>query len=315
MNRIPRICVVGSAMFDQVTRTPTIPRLGETLRGSSYHTGFGGKGANQAVTAARLGADVTLVARLGNDAIGKQTAKHYVAEGIRTEFVSFDDRLPSGVAPIWVEESSGQNCILVVPGANQALQPADVRQAAGAIRAAQVVLCQLEIPWKCSLEAFRIAREQGGTITLLNPAPPEQVPAELLAVTDLLAPNESEATALTGIPVTNLEEAERAARALQSRGPQTVVITLGAQGALALTPGGEILLSSAPAVQAVDTTGAGDCFIGSLAFFLSMGLALGPALQRACHIASRSVLTQGTQTSFPRRSELDPDLFSDGTFG
>jgi ribokinase len=296
-------------MFDQVTRAPRLPRLGETLRGSSYETGYGGKGANQAVTAARLGADVTLVARLGRDTIGQQTAAHYAQEDIQTQFISFDDHLPSGVAPIWVEESTGQNCILVVPGANQALEPADVRKAAQAIRDSQVVLCQLEIPWRCSLEAFRIAREKGGVTTLLNPAPTEEVSPELLALTDILAPNEGEAEALTGIRVTDPMEAERAARALQARGPQTIVITLGAQGALALTPAGDVIRASAPTVSAVDTTGAGDCFIGSLAFFLAAGLRLEPAMKRACLIASRSVLTKGTQTSFPNRSELDPNLF------
>lgn len=310
MNSNPPICVVGSAMFDQVTRAPRLPRPGETLFGTSYSTGFGGKGANQAVTAARLGAQVRFVAKLGGDSIGAQTLEHYRSEGISCDFVFTDPDQPSGVAPIWVEEASGQNCILVVPGANQALTPADVHKAASAIHASRIVLCQLEVPSACSLAAFRLAKQHGNVMTLLNPAPSQTISGELLEVTDILAPNESEASALSGIEVRTLEDAERAARALQRLGPATVVITLGSQGALALTASGETIRTPAPQVSAVDTTGAGDCFIGSLAFFLSGGSSLRQAMERACWIASRSVLQIGTQASYPRRSELASHLFA-----
>lgn len=312
MNQKPRICVVGSSMFDQVTRAPRLPGPGETFPGTSFHTGFGGKGANQAVMAARLGAHVTLVAKLGRDAIGEQTARHYADENILTEFLYYEDHRSSGVASIWVDELTGQNRILMVPGANQSLTPAEVRNARGSIHSAQAVLCQLETPVECSLEAFRIAREVAGVTTLLNPAPSVPIPEELLRQTDVLAPNESEAAALAGLPVSTPEEAELAARELQRRGARTVLITLGAAGALALTPAGEIIRVASPRVRAVDTTGAGDCFIGSLACFLALNFPLRTAMERACLLASQSVQSPGAQSSFPHRSSLDPALFTLG---
>lgn len=309
LNIIPRICVVGSSMFDQITRASKIPAPGQTLPATSYQTGFGGKGSNQAVMAARLGAHVTMVVKLGRDAIGEQTRQHYAEEGIHTNFVYSDELLPSGVAPIWVNEQTGQNSILIVPGANLALTPIEVREAATAIASARVLLCQMEIPVECNLEAMRIAKQSAGVLTILNPAPSGPVPDEIIHLTDLLVPNESEATALTGLPVTNADEAERAARALQARGAQNVLITLGSEGVLALTQGNEIIRIPSPSVKAVDTTGAGDCFIGSLAFFLGAGVDLRTAMERACLIASRSVTALGTQTSYPCREDLPAELF------
>lgn len=310
MNSQPAICVVGSSMQDQITRAVRLPNAGETLVGSSYVTGFGGKGSNQAVMAARLGAKVTMVVKLGNDAIGKETARHYAEEQIHTEFVFFDDRLSSGVAPIWVDEYTGQNRILVVPGANQALTIEEVRRAAAALQSSQVVVCQMEVPMECNLEAFRIAKEVPSVLTILNSAPSGPVSDEMLRLTDILAPNESEAAALTGLPVTNQKEAELAARALQSRGAGTVLITLGSNGALGVTATNEVIQVAAPVVKAVDTTGAGDCFVGSLAYFMAAGFDLKNAMEKACLLASRSVTATGTQSSFPRRAELDPQLFT-----
>ena len=163
---------------------------------------------------------------------------------------------------------------------------------------------------ECNLEAFRIAKEAPSVLTILNPAPSTPVSDEMLRLTDLLAPNESEAAALSGLPVSNLAEAERAARALQARGARTVLITLGANGALAVTQDGEVIHVAAPAVKAVDTTGAGDCFIGSLAYFMAVGFGLRSAMEKACVIASRSVTAMGTQSSFPGRDALDPSLFA-----
>ncbi len=309
MNNKPRICVVGSSMNDQIARAPRLPGAGETLVGSSYQTGFGGKGSNQAVMAARLGAEVTMVVKLGRDSVGDQTAKHYADENILTDFVYFDDRLSSGVAPIWVDEDTGQNTIIIVPGANLALTPTEVRRAAGSIQAAQVVVCQMEIPMECNIEAFHVAREASSVRTILNPAPSAPIPDQMLSLTDLLVPNESEAADLTGLPVTNPEEAEQAARALQARGAATVLITLGSAGAIAVTTSDEVIRVTAPADKAVDTTGAGDCFIGSLAYFLAVGFDLRRAMENACSIASRSVLAHGTQKSFPRKADLNPELF------
>lgn len=296
-------------MNDQVTRTPKLPGPGETLVGTNYQSGFGGKGSNQAVMAARLGAKVTMVAKLGRDVIGERTTKHYADENIQTDFVYYDPDRSSGVASIWVDEGTGQNSILIVPGANQMLKPVEVRRATASIHAARVVLCQMEIPMECNLEAFRAAREVPGVMTILNPAPSSPVPEELLRLTDVLAPNESEAAALTGLRVSNPHEAENAARELRQRGANTVLITLGSQGALAVTSSNETIRVPAPMVQAVDTTGAGDCFIGSLAYFLAVGFDLRRAMEKACIIASRSVLAAGTQTSFPIRADLDPALF------
>ena len=297
-------------MFDQITRAPALPAPGQTLPATSYHTGFGGKGSNQAVMAARLGAHVTMVVKLGRDAIGEQTMQHYAGEGIHTEFVFRDEHLPSGVAPIWVNEQTGQNSILIVPGANLALTPAEVREVSSAIASARVLLCQMEIPMECNLEAMSIAKQSTGVFTVLNPAPSGPVSDEILRLTDLLIPNESEAADLTGLPVTNVEEAERAARALQARGAQNVLITLGSEGVLALTQGNEIIGISSPSVKAVDTTGAGDCFIGSLAYFLGAGADLRTAMEKACLIASRSVTGMGTQTSYPCREDLPAGFFA-----
>src|SRR5207237_10796204 len=196
MQAAPRICVVGSANVDLTFRTPRLPAPGETLAGRSFHLGFGGKGANQAVMAARLGAHVALVGRVGHDLFGEQTARHLRGQGVDTAHLRADARHPTGVASIAVDDRA-QNCILVVPGANAGLTPADVRQAADAIRAAAVVLCQLEVPVDAVLEAFRVARG-AGVRTVLNPAPALPLPDELLRLTDLCVPNETEAEQLTG---------------------------------------------------------------------------------------------------------------------
>ena len=178
-------------MFDQTTRAPELPAPGQTLPATSYQTGFGGKGSNQAVMAARLGAQVTMVVKLGRDAIGEQTQLHYAEEGIHTEFVYMDPDLSSGVAPIWVNERTGQNSILIVPGANMALTTAEVLQAASAIESAHVLLCQMEIPMECNLEALRFARKSAGVLTMLNPAPSGPVSDEILHLTNLLVPNDT----------------------------------------------------------------------------------------------------------------------------
>lgn len=308
-NKGSKICVVGSSMIDQIARAPRLPGPGETLVGTSYKIGFGGKGANQAVAAARLGADVTMVVKLGRDVFGEQTRQNFADQGIATDFLFFDDDQPSGVAPIWVDEETGQNSIIVVPGANNTMTREEVRQAAPAIEAAELCIAQLEIPIPCNIEAFTIARAAGST-TILNPAPAAELPAELLELTDILVPNEPEAELLTGIAVKDRDSAAKAARALQERGVKTVVITLGAQGAYALRPDGTEILVEAPPVKAVDTTGAGDCFIGSFSYFLAQGQGMEPAMRRACVVAAKSVTRHGTQTSFPTCGDL-PELFEE----
>ncbi len=302
MINAPRICVLGSSNIDLITRTPRLPKLGETLVGHSFHIGYGGKGANQAVMAAKLGAQVTMVTRLGRDVFGEGTLKNYREQGIDTTYVLFDETRFSGVAPIFVDDAA-RNFIVIVPGANLGLGPADAQMARAAIVAASVLVCQLEVPVETTLEAFRIAKS-GNVRTILNPAPAAPLSDELLRLTDICAPNETETELLTGQPVETLEDAERAARQLLARGSQAIILTLGARGALVVD---RTSAEHIPAVQvdAVDPTGAGDAFIGSLAVFLTEGLALRNAVKRANAIAALSVTRIGTQVAFPNRAEAD----------
>jgi ribokinase len=301
----PHISVVGSANVDLSFRTARLPRVGETVAGQAFHLGFGGKGANQAVMAARLGARVTLVGKVGRDVFGEQTLAHYRAEGVDTTHLAVDPDRPSGTAAIVVDDEA-RNCIIIVPGANAALAPADVRAAAAAIGSADVLLCQLEVPVETTLEAFRVARA-GGVRTVLNPAPAAPLPPELLALADLCIPNETETELLTGQAVTTPAEAEAAARALLRQGPRAVLITLGSRGVLLADAAGVEYVPALP-VAAVDPTGAGDAFIGALAVSLASGLALRAAAHRANAVAALSVTRLGAQSAFPRREEVEAFL-------
>ena len=298
----PRITVVGSSNIDLIARVSRFPALGETLVGESFHLGFGGKGANQAVMAARLGADVAMVTKLGRDVFGEMTLENYRAQGIATEHILFDAERASGVAPIWVD-AAGNNQIVIVPGANMGLSASDVRAARAAIERADVVICQLEVPAETTLEALRLAR-QAGVRTLLNPAPAVPIGDELLAHSDILCPNETEAELLTGRPVPTLAEAETAARLLQDRGARTVVLTLGERGALVLDGPRPAVHVPATPVRAIDSTGAGDAFIGSLATFLAEGQPLLRSVRWANAVAAISVTRIGTQVSFPHRVDV-----------
>jgi ribokinase len=305
--KVPRICVVGSANVDLISYAPRLPKLGETLTGTRFATGFGGKGANQAVMAAKLGAHVTMVTKVGDDAFGRDYLENFRAVGVDTTHVGVSGDASTGVAPIWVDEPSGNNAIIIVPGTNFLLTPADVEAAADAIRAADVLVCQWEIPIDCVVAAFAIAHDAGVT-TIFNPAPAQpEVPAELLATTDIFCPNESETELLTGMSVATLPDVEAAARTLLARGVRTVVCTLGERGSF-LVSADEVVHVPTERVDAVDTTGAGDSFVGSLAYFVGRGIELTDAMGRAARIATRSVLKPGTQSSFPSREELPPDL-------
>lgn len=297
-----QICVIGSSNIDLTARVPRLPKRGETLKGHTFHLGYGGKGANQAITAAKLGARVTMVTKLGRDVFGEDTLKNYRAHGVDTTFVQFDDAHASGIAMIFVDDHA-QNCIVIVPGANAALSPDDVHAAARAIREASAVVCQLEVPVETTLEAFRIARA-ANVRTILNPAPASPLPDELLTLTDICVPNEIEIEMLTGVAVTTLTEGERAARALLARGVGTVIVTLGERGALLVRD--DAVEHIAPiTVNAIDPTGAGDAFIGALAVFLGEGMMLRDAVKRANAVAALSVTKLGTQTSFPTCAEAD----------
>ena len=302
MSASPRVCVVGSSNIDLIFRTPRLPRPGETLAGHTFRLDFGGKGANQAVMAARLGACVAMISRVGRDVFGEQTLANYRHEGIDTAHVSLDAERPTGAASIAVDDEA-RNCILVVPGANLGLSPEHIRQAAPAIRAAAVLLCQLEVPQESVLESFRVART-AGVRTILNPAPAAVLSEELLQLTDVCVPNEPELESLTGQPADTLEQAEAAARTLARRGPGALVVTLGHRGALVLERDTIEHISPVP-VQAVDPTGAGDAFIGALGVSLASGLPLRSAVRRANSVAALSVTRLGAQASFPSGAEVE----------
>jgi ribokinase len=302
MSQFPSICVVGSTNIDLTFRTARLPRPGETLAGRGFQLGHGGKGSNQAVMAARLGARVTMVGKVGNDVFGEGALRNFREQGIDTTHVLTDPERPTGVASIVVDDAA-RNCIIVVPGANLGLTPQDVRAAAGAIRGARVLLCQLEVPLETVAEALSIARAAKVT-TILNPAPAVPLPDELLRLADLCVPNESEIELLTGGQgAATVQGAAAAAWELLKRGPRTVVVTLGERGAL-IADTGSAEHVPAPQVEAVDSSGAGDAFIGALGVFLAEGVPLAEAVKRANAVAALSVTRPGTQASFPTRAEL-----------
>jgi ribokinase len=288
--------------MDLTFRASRLPGPGETLVGHSFQTGFGGKGANQAVMAARLGARVLMIGKVGRDLFGEQLLRNFHDRGIDTTHVGTDTARPSGVAAIVVDDAA-RNCILVIPGANLALSPQDVRQAANAIREADLLLCQLEVPLETVREALRVARE-AEVRTILNPAPAAPLPDEVLRLCDLCVPNENEIEKLTGRPARTPDEAAAAARLLLASGPATVLVTLGERGVV-LVDGQTSMQVPAVSVKAVDSSGAGDAFIGSLAVFLAEGLALGEATSRANAVAALSVTRASTQASFPSRAEVE----------
>lgn len=271
--------------------------------------GFGGKGANQAVMAARLGAEVLMVTKLGNDIFGQDTLKNYQTLGFNTDQVLFTDEASTGIAPIWVDEGSSDNAILVIGGANELLSPDDIEAAQEAIMSCQIVMCQWGCPLETSLAALHIGRS-AGLMTIFNPSPTQaELPDEAYQLSDIICPNETETELLTGQPVETLEQAEATARILLARGDKTAILTLGERGSL-LVDADRAEHISVPVVKAVDTTGAGDAFCGSLSFFLGSGLALPEAVRRANHVAAVSVQRHGTQTIFPSQDELPAELFT-----
>jgi ribokinase len=295
MNRQPHVVVVGSANIDLTTFTDQFPRPGETIFGDRFQLGFGGKGANQAVAAALCGAKVSMVARVGDDLFGPATVENFKRQGVDASHVWITPGLSSGVAPIFVD-SAGQNRILVVKGANDALTPADVDAAAPLLRQADCIVLQLEVPLETVYHTLRFARSNG-ILSILNPAPGQPLGLSELANADYVVPNETEAEALSGMPVRSLEEAQLCARRLIDSGIRRVIITLGANGALCATA--ETMQHGAPhRVEPLDTTGAGDAFIGSFACFLGSGYAESEALARANVYAALSTLSVGTQMSF-----------------
>jgi ribokinase len=297
-----RIAVVGSANVDLTTFTDQFPRPGETLFGTRFDLGFGGKGANQAVAARLCGAEVSMVARLGHDLFGPATIRNFESFGIECSEVRLVEGVSSGVAPIFVE-SSGQNRIIVVKGANDSLLPADVDAAAPLLEQARCLVLQLEIPVGTVYHALRFARSRG-ILSILNPAPGQPLDAKEVCQADYLIPNESEAEAITGRAVRNLEEAKACAQFLLQQGVRRVILTLGEKGAL-LAGGDGMDVLPGFSVKSVDTTGAGDAFIGSFAVFLGEGMPEREAVARANFYAALSTTKVGTQKSFPSRAEFE----------
>ncbi len=295
------IVVVGSSSTDMIIQLERIPRPGETVLGGRFTMAAGGKGANQAVAAARAGGDVTFVARLGRDRFGDQIVAGFVKDGIQVDYVFRDKTSPTGVALIFVAPD-GENSIAVAPGSNGSLSPADVRKARHAIAAASVLVVQLEIPLPTVQAAAEIAAEAGVPV-ILNPAPACRLSDELLALVSILTPNETEAELLTGIQVSDDATAERAADCLLARGVKTVIITLGPRGALVASQEFRGLVPGFK-VDADDTTAAGDVFNGALAVGLTRQQPLAEAVRFANAAAAVSVTRLGAQPSCPKRKEI-----------
>jgi len=304
MGRRPRIAVVGSANIDLTTFTDRFPKPGETIFGQKFDLGFGGKGANQAVAARLCGADVFMVARVGSDLFGPATIDNFTKLGIDTTHVKQVEGMSSGVAPIFVEPN-GQNRILVVKGANDALKPADVDAAAETLKAADCIVLQFEIPLETVYYTLAFARSHG-IRCILNPAPGQAVEMSALADLDYFIPNESEAEVVSGVAVRNVEDAKKCGQQLVEGGIRRVIITLGANGSLVSGHEGCEHVPPFP-MKSVDSSGAGDAFIGSFSVFLAEGYPELEAIRRANLYAGLSTTSVGTQKSFYDRQRFDKE--------
>jgi len=304
MAKRPRIAVVGSANIDLTTFTNQFPKPGETIFGQKFDLGFGGKGANQAVAARLCGAEVFMVARVGSDLFGPATIENFRKQGIDPTHVKQVEGLSSGVAPIFVEPN-GQNRILVVKGANDALKPADVDVAAETLKTADCIVLQFEIPVETVYYTVGFARKHG-IRCIVNPAPAQPVDMAALKDLDYFVPNETEAETITGCPVKNVDDAKKCAEKLVGGGIRRVIITLGANGSLLAGRDGSEHVPPF-AVKSVDSTGAGDAFIGSFAVFLGEGVPEKEAVRRANLYAGLSTTGVGTQKSFYDRARFDAE--------
>lgn len=294
MSKAPVIAVVGSACMDLTCYADVLPQAGQTLYGNLFTTGFGGKGANQAVMAALAGANVYMVGSIGNDLFGKSLQENFKNQKINSEHVKISN-LPTGVAHIWVD-GQGQNRILVVPGANHDFDENHVSKAVTSIPDLSIVIGQCEVPQSVTTAAFKIAKKRGA-LTILNPAPYEDLSAELLAVTDWLIPNEVEFEEFVGTAPTPDS-------LINFRPGNNSIVTLGENGAVLISADGSLTSIATTKVKAVDSTGAGDCFIGSFSFSLGSGSDAKSAAEFACRIAAISVTRKGAQSSYPSAAEI-----------
>ena len=290
------IAVVGSAMIDLTAYATVIPAPGQTLEGDLFTTGFGGKGANQAVIAAHCGAEVHFVGKLGRDLFGDSIAENFKKLGIDSEYVERSDT-PNGVAHIWVD-ANGENRIIIIPGANHEIESKKAIEAIESIAGLAVVVAQCEIKQEVTLAAFSAAKKRG-CVTILNPAPYQPLSEDLLAVTDWIIPNETEFKELHG-------QAPISDDVLKSFRPgKNSIVTLGSEGAVLITSEGNLTRMSAPKVNAVDTTGAGDAFVGVFAFGLASGKNPEDAMKLGIKVASLSVTRKGAQSSYPSQAEIE----------
>ena len=304
----PKICVVGSSNYDLIAYTDRMPKIGETIHGNKFEMGFGGKGANQAVAAAKLGADVTMVVKLGEDVFGRDTLNNFKSLGMNDKYIYFTDKASSGVAPITVDKNA-HNSIIVVAGANNLLTEDEVEAARKDIADSKVMICQMEIPLNVTKKALQIAREER-VLTVYNPAPApaEGIPEDVIALADIFCPNETETELLTGMSVETIEEAVEAGKALLKKGAKMIVMTLGERGSM-IIDSDSCKHVKTEKVKAVDTTGAGDSFIGSLGYFIAAGYDIEESVKRANKVAAVSVQKPGTQKSYPYAADLPAELF------
>jgi ribokinase len=297
------VTVLGSFVADLTFRAGRIPRIGETLTGSGFAMGPGGKGSNQAVAAARAGADVTFISRIGKDAFGDMALATWSAEGIIARIPS-SSAAPTGAAFIYVNDRSGENAIIVVPGAAATIAVEDVEAAGDAIRGASVFVTQLEQPSAAARRGLEIAKG-AGVVTVFNPAPAERFEDEIYALTNYITPNESEAAALTGIAIASIDDARRAGDALLAKGVGTALITLGDKGALFHNRRCSVAVPAFAAGPVVETAGAGDAFNGGFAAALARGMAPIAAARFGSAVAGISVTRAGTAPSMPLRAEVE----------
>lgn len=305
----PKIFVVGASNYDLISYTNRLPKPGETILGYDFKMGCGGKGANQAVAAAKLGADVTIMTKLGHDLFGQQTFKNYENLKIKTDYIYFAENVLSGVAPIWVDKH-GCNSIIVVPGANDLMTAAEVEHARSAIAASHILLCQNEIPFSVTKKALQIAKEEG-VVTIFNPAPvpDKKLSRDFFLSIDILCANEIEAGVLGQQTIDTISDAFDVGKKLIRKGVKKVLITLGKRGSVLVTHDKCEHFKIMSEVKAVDTTGAGDCFIGVFSYFYAKTLNDRIALQKAQYVAAMSVQKYGTQSSYPDISDLPKEFF------
>ncbi len=298
------IIIMGTFVVDVAFRTKCMPAWGETLLGSDFRLGPGGKGSNQAVAAARLGGKVFFLGKIGRDAFGDIARNTHAAEGIDRRFLFETPEHATGAALIVVDEAKGENAIIVVPGAANGLTLGEIDLAEQEIASAACFMTQLELPLPIVEHGLRLARRLG-IPTILNPAPACELPDSILELCDYLTPNESEAAALTGLPVENVEQAECAADVLLARGVRNVVVTLGSRGALVKSDRLVAHVNAFDAGPVVETTGAGDALNGGFAVGLSEGMDVVSAVRFGCAVAGLSVTRHGTAPSMPMRNEVD----------